>query len=97
MQMGQAEAPVRECDVPECSYNAMQECHAPAIEVGDSQHAQCDTFTTAGTSQTQPQESHVGGCQVTVCTYNNSEECHAQSILVTHHQGHADCATYTPR
>lgn len=95
MQFGQQDkAPVVTCTVMECSYNDMERCCAPQIEVGD-QHPACDTFTTSGATQTQDQQmSQVGICHVQECTFNQQQQCSAPGITVTHHSSHADCSSY---
>ncbi|WP_406291967.1 hypothetical protein [Embleya sp. NBC_00896] len=38
---------VNDCAIEDCAYNRHPACHAPAITMGDVQHAHCDTFFTS--------------------------------------------------
>lgn len=84
------------CAVVECSYNKNNECHTPAITVGDGKHASCDTYFRSESKGGIDTVGGVGACKVEDCRYNRSFECTAAGINVGHHVDHADCTTYTP-
>ncbi len=88
---------VEACEVTQCAYNTDRACHAQAITVGDGEHPSCDTFFPSAThAQNTSQTAGVGACKVTACQYNDDLGCAARSIHVSPHQGHADCATFSP-
>jgi hypothetical protein len=92
--------PVRGCQVTDCCYNTGEQCHALAIQVGDTAtHPICDTY--AGQAASQPGDraatGHVGACKVGICERNPNLECVADSILVGHQQGEPYCLTFEPK
>lgn len=90
-------APVHECSVDQCSYNAEHACHAYAITIGGS-HAHCDTFFETGSrGGLDKVVAKVGACHRSDCTHNDGLECHAEAIRVGAGADAADCLTYTPR
>lgn len=88
---------VNSCQVDACAYNAAHTCHALAITVGNSTHAQCDTFVGAGEQGGDPSSTgHVGACKMSDCQHNVQLECQAPGISVGFEQRQADCLTYAP-
>jgi hypothetical protein len=89
------EGHVLTCTVTECSYNRMEVCHAPNINVGDN-HPACDTFTTSNASLNESGMPDVAICNVLECQFNENNDCMAPGITVAHHSNHADCLTFRP-
>lgn len=87
------------CQVTDCCYNRDRQCHALAIQVGDTDaHPLCDTFTKqTGQCGDVSAAAGVGACKVESCEYNENLECAAQGITVGYEQGEADCLTFEPR
>lgn len=88
----QEEAHVMTCLAEQCSWNCMDECCAPKIEVG-SDHPRCDTFTTEPVHPMDV-EAVVEDCSVGDCRFNHDMACGAAGITLSTHSGHADCLTY---
>lgn len=89
---------ISQCEAENCAYNRSKQCHAIAITVGDKSHPMCDTFIQSPTKGGDNSATGmVGACKVSVCEYNEMLECHAPQIDLSMHQGHADCATFTPK
>jgi hypothetical protein len=87
---------VNECEADACAYNRERTCHALAITVGESRHAQCDTFVTAPISGGDPKEvGHVGACKMSDCEHNVELECQAPSINVGYRITDIHCLTYS--
>jgi len=40
-------------------------------------------------------EGHVSMCTASDCLYNESSKCMADGVIISYHQTHADCNTYT--
>ncbi|PDP85441.1 DUF1540 domain-containing protein [Glycomyces fuscus] len=88
---------VNSCQVDACAYNTEHTCHALAITVGNSTHAQCDTFFGAREQGGDPASTgHVGACKMADCQHNVHLECQAPGISVGFDQKQADCLTYAP-
>jgi hypothetical protein len=88
---------VGECAARHCAYNVDSHCHARAITVGSRIHPACDTFLAADEHVHDVTASAVvGACKMSSCRYNDDLECHAGSIVLTGHDGHADCGTFQP-
>lgn len=102
---------VQLCEVNDCGFNEANMCHAAAIQVGEQvgaataklklalQDPRCDTYTSRpGAHLGAPDlQAQVGSCKVESCTYNESFRCAAEAIIVSRHEGHADCRTYLRR
>jgi hypothetical protein len=88
----QSDAHVMTCLAERCSWNCMDECCAPKIEIG-ADHPACDTFTT-GSVHPMDVNAEVEDCKVTDCHFNNAMACSAAGITLSTHSGHADCMTY---
>ncbi|MFE1396544.1 DUF1540 domain-containing protein [Nocardiopsis dassonvillei] len=88
---------VNSCQVDACAYNTDHSCHALAITVGNSSHAQCDTFFDAGDQGGDPVATgQVGACKMSNCEHNVQLECQAPAISVGYVHRQADCLTYAP-
>jgi hypothetical protein len=83
---------VMTCTVEDCSYNMLEECRAPRIEVG-GKHPYCDTYTREE-AQLAEKDAFVAACMTEQCSFNQEERCVARGITLDCHDGHADCATY---
>jgi len=102
---------VRLCEVTDCGFNEANMCHAAAIQVGDQlgtapestqvavQDPRCDTYTSRPGAHLGASDLHaqVGSCRMETCRYNEGLRCTAEAIIVSHHDGHADCKTYHRR
>lgn len=86
---------VLSCGVNECAFNKHKECHAALVEVGSS-HAMCDTFTMTGAAEMSAMPE-VASCSISDCQFNKDVMCVAPGITVSHHEEHADCATFLPQ
>ena len=40
-------------------------------------------------------EGHISMCSASDCLYNENSRCIADGVIVSYHQTHADCNTYT--
>jgi hypothetical protein len=88
---------VNKCTAENCAFNREQTCHALAITIGDSLHAQCDTFCSTPIAGGDPDSvGHVGACKMADCRYNDHLECQAPGISVGYEQNIVDCLTYQP-
>ncbi|MFR9728002.1 DUF1540 domain-containing protein [Saccharopolyspora sp. MS10] len=88
---------VTECTAESCAYNDHHTCHALAITVGQRSHAECDTFTTAGSHGGDPTATgHVGACTMSDCRHNVDLECQASAIALGAQRDGVDCLTYQP-
>jgi len=83
---------VMTCLAEACTYNTADECHAPAVEFGDS-HPKCDMFTT-GVVSIAEFPATVQDCLVAECHFNSDLLCSAPGVTVAAHSDHADCMTY---
>jgi len=86
--------PVKKCEVDKCFYNREMQCHAPAINVGGTDHPSCDTFVNQLNHIGRMATAGVGACHTSTCKYNNDLTCSAAGILVGYHAEHADCSTF---
>ncbi len=97
MKLMEQEGAIMTCNVTQCSYNQVEECHAESIHVGGD-HAICDTFTTTGVQEVvSSTEGEVGGCDMIECHFNEDRDCEASGVTVAMHNGHADCFTFRPQ
>ncbi len=87
-----AEPTVMTCLAEACSYNAGDECFAPAIEIGEV-HPVCDMFTTAIVSIAELPAT-VQDCLASDCHFNEQLLCTATGVTLAAHADHADCLTY---
>lgn len=88
---------VNECQVEACAYNRDRACHALAITVGNSRHAECETFFSTPTKGGDPATTgRVGACKMADCNYNMQFECQAPGIVVGYQEQVVDCLTYAP-
>ncbi|GAA0848686.1 DUF1540 domain-containing protein [Streptosporangium amethystogenes subsp. fukuiense] len=88
---------VNECQVDACAYNAEHICHALAITVGNSHHAECETFFKVDVKGGDPAATgRVGACKMSDCQHNVQYECQASGIVVGYAQKDIDCLTYAP-
>lgn len=88
---------VNECQVEACAYNRNHACNALAITVGNSRHAECETFLNAPSRGGDPEAvGRVGACKMAGCSYNKQLECQAPGIVVGMKQQDVDCLTYAP-
>lgn len=84
---------VSKCEETDCFYNRVNNCHAPAINVGGP-HPKCDTFSSSGQHIARDPIGFVGACHVTTCRWNRELTCQAQAIVVGRHGDHPDCMTF---
>ncbi|GAA3411565.1 DUF1540 domain-containing protein [Streptosporangium vulgare] len=88
---------VNECQVEACAYNTEHACHALAITVGNSSHAECETFFKVSSKGGDPAATgRVGACKMANCQHNVQYECQASGIVVGYAQQDIDCLTYAP-
>jgi hypothetical protein len=89
---------VRECVVTDCAFNQGRACHARAVTIGDGIHPACDTYHPNVEKRASARtRAGIGACKVDRCEWNEDLACHARSVRDAHHQGHADCVTFSPR
>lgn len=85
---------ISKCEETDCFYNRESDCHAAAINVGDT-HPRCDTFARTGGKHISRQPvGMVGACHVSECRWNADLMCSAKAITVGKHGDHPDCLTY---
>ena len=88
---------INECQVDACGYNMEHACHALAITVGNSRHAECETFFKVSSKGGDPSTTgRVGACKMSKCQHNVQYECQASGITVGYAQSDIDCLTYAP-
>ncbi|MCY9783342.1 DUF1540 domain-containing protein [Nocardiopsis sp. EMB25] len=88
---------VNSCSADACAYNTDHNCHALAITVGESEHAQCDTYVNIPAQGGDPVSTgHVGACKMSDCQHNVRLECQAPGIAVGYVSNQVDCLTYAP-
>lgn len=88
---------INECRVDACAYNTEHTCHALAITIGNSSHAECETFFKVESKGGDPTANgHVGACRMANCHHNVQFECQAPGIVVGYTQNDVDCLTYAP-
>ncbi|MCL5999325.1 MAG: DUF1540 domain-containing protein [Chloroflexi bacterium] len=87
--------PVTRCEVNECFYNRDQQCHAPAIDVGNAS-PDCDAYIPQPTHTHRAETGLVGACHINGCRWNSELMCSASGIVVAHHGKHAECDTFEP-
>ncbi|WP_236567887.1 MULTISPECIES: DUF1540 domain-containing protein [unclassified Nocardiopsis] len=88
---------VNSCTVDTCAYNDQHSCHALAITVGNTSHAQCDTFFSGEEEGGDPMATaQVGACKMSDCQHNTQLECQAPGISVGYEKNQVDCLTYAP-
>jgi hypothetical protein len=83
---------VMTCHAIDCSYNSVERCCAPKIEVG-AEHPMCDMYTTAAV-EPMDRDPMVSKCMVSRCHFNAQMSCAAAGVTLQTHAGHADCATF---
>ncbi len=88
---------IKDCEVPECSYNMDSQCHAIAITVGDGSAAHCDTFFKIDRKGgIKGLIGGVGACKMANCRFNRDLGCSVDSgIVVSLQDGHAECISFT--
>ncbi|MGE5307813.1 MAG: DUF1540 domain-containing protein [Deltaproteobacteria bacterium] len=93
---------IRQCTVSKCAYNVDNQCHTPAITVGEGTEPVCDTFLcdvcvkTADKGGPKASNAFVGACKVAYCEHNRSLECAAGSIKVDVQKNKPECDTFAP-
>lgn len=88
---------VNRCAADACAYNEDLNCHAPAITIGNSRHAECDTFIQAPMCGGDPRSlGQVGACKMAECRHNVDLTCRAPGINVGIQQDVVDCLTFQP-
>jgi hypothetical protein len=100
MRMKVSMPSINECEVKNCVFNAKNNCHARAINVGGPDDAcpSCDTFFTGSLKGgNQKVIAGVGVCKVSTCKFNELFDCHAKGVHIKLHENHADCATFISR
>lgn len=90
---------ISECVIEPCAYNRDRRCHALAITVGNTRHAQCDTFMVAPCKGGDPSSrGAVGACKMSDCKHNVDFECQAPGgIKIGFQLNGVDCLTYNAR
>jgi hypothetical protein len=89
---------VKKCDVQNCGYNTIGNCHAKAITIGDHSNPGCDTFLNdpKHTAETK-RIAGVGACKVGSCQFNKDFECMAEEIAVGFSSEQIKCLTFAAR
>ncbi|MBB2913632.1 hypothetical protein FHS43_004941 [Streptosporangium becharense] len=88
---------ISECRVEACAYNTEHTCHARAITVGDTHHAECETFfQIEAKGGDLAATGRVGACKMADCHHNVRFECQAPGIVVGYAREDIDCLTYDP-
>jgi hypothetical protein len=93
---------IRTCTVTKCAYNLENQCHTPAITVGEGRQPVCDTFLcdvcvkTVDKGGSRDTNAHVGACKIEQCEHNEALECAAGSIKVDIQQDRPSCDTFRP-
>lgn len=93
---------IKQCTVSECAYNLDNQCHTPAITIGEGAEPVCDTFLcdvcvkTVDKGGDHRTNASVGACKVEYCEHNRSLECGAQAIVVDARKKRPECETFEP-
>jgi len=92
-------AKVKRCEAGECSYNADNLCHTPAITVGDDAvHPMCDTFCMSSIKGGNGKiVAGIGACKVSECMFNEALECQSSEVRIGHQGNEVDCLTFKMR
>jgi hypothetical protein len=93
---------IRQCTVSKCAYNIENQCHTPAITIGEGPDPVCDTFLcdvcvkTADKGGRRETNALVGACKVEHCEHNHALECEAPEISVDVQWERPKCGTFEP-
>ena len=94
MKCSQEMTEVAGCGVTPCAFNKNKQCHALAINVGNTHDHRCDTMLRSIQHTLQTKTAGVGACKAADCVHNVNFECEADAVNVGIKFGQVECLTY---